>query len=166
MEDPHKGAISILEDVPFDQEEITDISLDIVNPDPLVSCEHEDDVQDCVECYNANRLVTLQLTFIFKKYGWKEIECELLFQTTPQAMIDTITIKDDCGETEKSYCMGNTFTNVDEYFWCKKHSGEYSELKLSDIVVNSDWDVGSKPITLMKTGSKSLTLKEAKFTEL
>lgn len=166
MPDPHKGAISLLENVPFDEEEIDGMTGSLIPAEHLTPCEHSVDVEECVECFNPNRIVKIKLSFKYKEDMYTEVECELIYETTFQAMVNSITVKDSCGATTRELCNGNSFVHGEEYFWCTEHLGEYDELKLSDLFVNSDFDVGMKPLIMMKTGSKEITLKEITFREV
>lgn len=166
--DPHKGAQILLdaEKVPFEDDELENVKAEIVDPEIIIPCEHKSDSRDCEHCYDPELTVTIKLTFEYQKTASKRFSCEFIYETTPQAMIDTIIMKDKCGAEEAYLCDGNSFHTGQDYFWCREHQGEYSELKLGDILINSDFDTATKPITMMKTGAKSLTLKEATFTEL
>ena len=151
--------------MPFDDSDIEEMTGSLIPPETITSCDHSTDVLECLVCFNPNRIVKINISFKYKVNWYTEMECELICETTCQAMINSITIKDSCGQ-EEHMCEGNTFIHGGEYFWCTEHSGEYNELGLSDIFVNSDFDVGMKPLTMMKTGSKQVTLKEIIFKEV
>ncbi len=166
MTDPHRGAKNLLQDVPFDEDLLEDISSVTIRN--FIPCTHGQDADECEhkDCYDPDRKVTISLSFKYNTSMRSKKECTILFETTLQAMIDTITMTDDCGETDATKCEGNMFSSDYEYFWCKKHLGKYNEFKLSQIIVNSDFDVGFVPLTMMKLGDKSLTMKEITFEEI
>lgn len=161
MANKHTAAKNILTDVPIDETELVDLKGQLVEH-PTVACSHESDVEECPECYDPNRKVQIELSFEYNT-NTEYVHCELIFETTCQAMINTITMKETCGEAEKYMCGGNTFSHQDDYYWCLEHQGEYNELKVSQIMVNSDYDTGLIPLLLLKTGDTSLTLQEVKF---
>lgn len=166
MTDPrHKGAIKVLEDIPFDEDEIKDANCEIINKGGTKSCEHSDDVNECPLCFSPNRPVNLCMTFCYAERKWQEIKCTLFIETTFQNIINSINFKEGC-EEEPEYCNGNNFITGEEYFWCKKHNGEYSELKLSHMILNSDFDTVIKPLFMLKTGTTDLTLTKVVFEEM
>ena len=153
----------ILSDVPIDESDLDDLKGELVNH-PEISCPHGPDVEECDECFDPNRKVQIKLEFDYNT-NTEYVHCELIFETTCQAMINTITIKDTCGQYEKYMCSGNTFSSHDDYYWCKEHLGEYNEFKVSQIIGNSDFDTGIIPLLLLKTGDTSVTLQEVLFEE-
>lgn len=166
MTDPHRGAQNLLQDVPIDENLLKDIT--VTTEREYLPCTHGQDVDECEyrDCYDPDRKVTIRLSFKYNTSVCSKKECTILFEITHQAMIDTITMKDDCGATDGTKCQGNMFSTDFDYFWCKKHLGEYNEYKLSQIFVNSDFDVGIIPLTMMKFGDKSITMKEITFEEI
>ncbi len=165
MTDPHCGAKNILKDVPFDETELTNLKGILLDSSiTRESCEHEPDVTDCVICYDPERIVQIQLNFEYMAMK-KNVKCELIFETTCKAIVNTIMIKEHCGKS-KDHCDGNSFAlSEGGYFWCKEHLGDYNELRLSDIFINSDFDVGLIPLSLLKTGDRTVKLLEVIFNE-
>lgn len=164
--DCHSSAISVLREVPFEEEEMNDVSCEIDEVKKI--CMHGEDAGDCLEigCYDPDYEAAFTLTVTYDDYSPRQtVECIMNFTISVQSLIDNVNVIKDCGNVT-SKCEGNTIHQNKDYYWCIKHNGEYSEMKVADVFYNSEFDEGIRPLTMMKTGSKDITLKKVIFNKV